>query len=213
MLVVGAKGFAKEILEILLQNNELVNLVFYDDINKNSPDYLYGQFPVLKTERAVRDYFKTVDDRFTIGIGNPQLRKKMYDKFNVLGGKYTSVISLKTDIGSYGVSIGEGCNILSGVKISNDVVIEKGTMVYYNTVITHDVKIGEFVEISPNVSLLGRAVIGSFTQVGCGAIVLPDVKIGNNVIVAAGAVVTKDIPDNVMVAGVPAIIKKNLSAT
>jgi bifunctional N-acetylglucosamine-1-phosphate-uridyltransferase/glucosamine-1-phosphate-acetyltransferase GlmU-like protein len=37
------------------------------------------------------------------------------------------------------------------------------------------------------------------------------VQIGSNVIVAAGAVVTKDVPDNCMVAGVPAIIKKQLN--
>lgn len=40
--------------------------------------------------------------------------------------------------------------------------------------------------------------------------ILPGVKIGNNVVVAAGAVVTQDIPDNVLVAGVPAKIKKKL---
>jgi serine O-acetyltransferase len=37
---------------------------------------------------------------------------------------------------------------------------------------------------------------------------LGPVKIGNNVIIAAGSVVTHDIPDNCMVAGVPAVIKK-----
>lgn len=210
MLVVGAKGFAKEVLEILIQNEESHNLVFYDDINETSPDFLYEQFPILKSVESAKKYFKTTDNRFTIGIGNPNLRKKMFEKFSTLGGKFASVISQKTDIGSYGVFIDEGCNILSGVKISNDVVIGKGTMIYYNSVITHDVKIGDFVEISPNVSLLGRVTVGSFTHIGCGAIVLPDVKVGENVVIAAGAVVTKDVPDNVMAAGVPAVVKKHL---
>ena len=40
--------------------------------------------------------------------------------------------------------------------------------------------------------------------------ILPGVTIGNNVVVAAGAVVTKDVPDNCVVGGVPAkIIKTN----
>lgn len=208
MLVIGAKSFAKELLEILFQNNELENLAFYDDVTPSAPDSLYERFPVMKSTSAAKSFFETTDARFTIGIGNPVLRKKMYDTFSVLGGKYTSVISQKNDIGSFGVSICEGCNILSGVKISNDVIVGKGTMIYYNSVITHDVKIGEFVEISPNVSLLGRGVVGDFSHIACGAIVLPNVKIGKNVVVAAGAVVTKDVPDNVMVAGVPAIVKK-----
>lgn len=45
--------------------------------------------------------------------------------------------------------------------------------------------------------------------IGAGASIMPGVTVGENSIVAAGSVVTKDVPDNVVVAGVPAkIIKK-----
>lgn len=55
-----------------------------------------------------------------------------------------------------------------------------------------------------------KPVIGSNVKICAGAIIVGDIKIGNNVIIAAGAVVTKDVPDNSIVAGVPAkIIKKN----
>lgn len=48
-------------------------------------------------------------------------------------------------------------------------------------------------------------------KVGCGnCTILPGVTIGNNVIIAAGAVVTKDIPDNCIAAGVPAKVIKQL---
>jgi len=46
--------------------------------------------------------------------------------------------------------------------------------------------------------------IGNDVWIGGNVTILPGVTIGNNVIVAAGAVVTKDIPDNTLVAGVPA---------
>jgi maltose O-acetyltransferase len=42
--------------------------------------------------------------------------------------------------------------------------------------------------------------------VGMGSIILPNVKIGENVIIGAGAVVTKDIPDNSIAIGNPAIV-------
>ena len=48
MLVIGAKGFAKEILEVLYQNSQTDNLVFYDDVNADAPEELYGQFKILK---------------------------------------------------------------------------------------------------------------------------------------------------------------------
>lgn len=209
MLIVGAKGFAKEILEICHQRNELGNLVFYDDVNGDS-DILYEKFPVLQNIEAAKEYFETVDQRFTIGIGNPGLRKKLADKFINIGGKLTSMISTKADIGSYGITIGDGANILDGAKISNDVTIGDAPIIYYNSIITHDVKIGDFVEISPDVKILGRVTIGNFCQLGAGTIILPDVKIGNNVIIGAGTVVTKDLPDNCTAVGVPSkIIKQN----
>lgn len=46
--------------------------------------------------------------------------------------------------------------------------------------------------------------------IGTGAIILPGVTVGKEAVVAAGAVVTKDVPDRTMVAGVPAVIKKKL---
>lgn len=51
-------------------------------------------------------------------------------------------------------------------------------------------------------------VVGDNCYIGVGVTILGPVTIGNNVIIAAGAVVTKDIPDNAVVAGVPAKIKK-----
>lgn len=57
----------------------------------------------------------------------------------------------------------------------------------------------------------GRPVaIGDNVWIGGGAIINPGVTIGSNVIVASGAVVVKDVPDNVLVAGVPAKIVKHV---
>lgn len=210
MLIIGAKGFAKEVLEILHQDGETENLCFYDDINDDAPDLLFGKFPVLKSEGEAKAYFTNIDVRFTIGIGNPKLRKILTEKFEKLGGKLCSTISKYAEMGSYNIQIEDGCTILGGVRISNDVKIGKGTMVYYNSVITHDVEIGEYVEVSPGATLLGRCKIGNSCSIGAGAIIFPDVTIGSNSVVAAGSVVRNNVPQNVMVAGIPAEIKKNL---
>ena len=52
--------------------------------------------------------------------------------------------------------------------------------------------------------------IGNDVWIGGNVTILPGVTIGNNVVVAAGAVVTKDIPDNTLVGGVPAKKIKDL---
>lgn len=52
--------------------------------------------------------------------------------------------------------------------------------------------------------------IGDDVWIGGNCTILPGVTIGNNVIIAAGAVVTKDVPDNSLVAGIPAKVIKTL---
>jgi len=209
MLIVGAKGFAKEILETFHQLDQIESIVFYDDVNEDIGDYLYSRFPILNNEAAVNNLF-IKNNQFTIGIGNPILRFKLYKKFTGLGGKFVSTISPTAQIGNYEVTIGEGSNVLDNSIFSNSVVIGKGCIVYYNAILTHDCIVGDFVEISPSAILLGRCQVGNFSQIGANATILPDIKIGVNVIIGAGATVTKDIPDNCIAFGSPAKIIREL---
>lgn len=110
-----------------------------------------------------------------------------------------------------------------GVKIGKDCVIDKrtvfGTEPYLITIgdhvritqgvkfITHDGGLWvprEMGLVDKKADKFGRIVIGNNVNVGWNAIILPGVHIGNNVVVAAGAVITKDVPENSVVAGVPA---------
>ncbi|RZV56852.1 MAG: acetyltransferase [Flavobacteriaceae bacterium] len=211
MLVIGAKGFAKEVLQDLFLLNDTDALCFYDDISNPSNHKLFDKFPIIHSEEEAKNYFTSSENRFTIGIGSPELRKKMADKFQAIGGQLTSVISEMATIGSFGVTIGKGSNLMAGSIVSNDVTIGQGSLIYFNAIITHDVSIGDFVELSPGATILGRSNIGNFSQIGSNATVLPDIEIGSNVIVAAGAVVTQNVPDNCMVAGIPAVIKKEIT--
>lgn len=211
MIIIGAKGFAKEVLEVLHQLNDIDNIVFYDDVNIDMPEILYDRFAILKSISEAQEYFNTVDNRFTIGIGNPVLRKKLYDKFTAIGGKSISLISPNANVGHFGNSIGEGCNIMAGSIITNDVIINKGVLVNLNCTIGHDCEIGNFVEMSPGVHISGNCCLGDYSVIGTNATVLPKIKIGKNVVVGAGSVVTKDLPDNCVAVGVPAKVIKELN--
>lgn len=52
--------------------------------------------------------------------------------------------------------------------------------------------------------------IGHDVWIGGKASIMPGVTIGSNVVIAGGAIVTKNVPDNVMVGGVPAKVIKKL---
>ena len=182
MLLIGAKGFAKEVLEVLYQLTQLENLCFYDDVNNDVPNKLYDKFPVLRTTLEASMYFKDTSKRFTIGIGNPILRKKLYDKFTLLGGEFTSTISPFAQVGFFGNQIESGCNIMTGTIITSDIKIKKGTLINLNCTIGHDSIIGNFVELSPGVHISGNCKIGDFTVFGTNATILPKLNVGKNVI-------------------------------
>src|ERR1035437_5388123 len=69
------------------------------------------------------------------------------------------------------------------------------------------------VSFGRNVRIVGRIdfgsepyliTIGNSVFIGNNSIILPDITVGNNVVIGAASVVTKNIPDNVVVAGIPA---------
>lgn len=208
MLIIGAKGFAKEVLEILNQLSQIDDLVFFDDISTDNNDKLYDKFKIINNIEDAKYYIENVDSKYALGIGNPKNRKLLYDKFESFGGKLISVISPFARIGNYGNLIENGCNIMTGTVITNDIKIGKGCLINLNCTIGHDSVLEDFVELSPNVNISGNCRIGAYTSLGTNSVLIPNIKVGKNCVVAAGSIVTKDVPDNCLVAGVPAVIKK-----
>jgi acetyltransferase-like isoleucine patch superfamily enzyme len=74
-----------------------------------------------------------------------------------------------------------------------------------NAHLGHDVTIGDHTIISVGAIVLGRATIGSDCYVGAGAIVIEGVTIGNGCTVTAGSVVYKNVLNNQIVQGNPAV--------
>ena len=103
--------------------------------------------------------------------------------------------------------IGIHCTVIGPVCIGNNVNLAQGITV---TALNHN-----FEDASRRIDEQGIStkpvVIGDDVWIGANAVILPGVTIGRHVVVAAGAVVTKDVPDYSLVAGVPAKIIKDLN--
>lgn len=102
-----------------------------------------------------------------------------------------------------GATIGEDVEIWTDkIDKGHAFLLEIGNRVTISDarILLHDASTKRFI----GYSRVGRIVIGSDVFIGADAIILPGVTIGNNVVIGAGTVVTKDIPDNSVVIGVPA---------
>lgn len=123
-------------------------------------------------------------------------------------------------------SVGENSSVIPSFSCDNgkNIHVGKEFLANYNVTILDcaPVKIGDHVMIGPGtlistvnhpISPRGRrkhlgiakpVTIGNDVWIGGNVTILPGVTIGNNVVIAAGAVVVKDVPDNMLVGGVPA---------
>ena len=201
MLIVGAGGFARELIDVVLEQYSMEEIAFFDDVN--SITNLYG-CRVLKTENEVKEWFSLHGSQYCLGIGTPHLRQKMAAKFTDLGGALTSIISQNAFVGKVNVDIADGATILHHATIANGVKIGKGALIYHKVQITHDCRIGEFCEFSPGATLLGKVELGNHVSCGANATILPKLKIADEVIIGAGAVVTRSILNKSIVKGIPA---------
>jgi sugar O-acyltransferase (sialic acid O-acetyltransferase NeuD family) len=115
---------------------------------------------------------------------------------------HPSSIVLPRSFFGAGTVISAGVIVASNTTIGNHVLLNRGVRVGHHT------RIADFVTIQPGANIAGLVEIGEASYVGIGAIVIERRKIGKGVTIAAGSVVTMDVPDHVMVAGNPALIKK-----
>ncbi len=110
-----------------------------------------------------------------------------------------------------GASVGNNCR-LNGVSFSTEPYLVKignhvsATKVHFET---HDGGLWVFRDKHPEWDRIKGITVGDNVYFGFDCFVLPGVTIGKNVIVGAKSIITKDIPDNVVVAGSPARIIKS----
>lgn len=116
------------------------------------------------------------------------------------------------------VTIGKNAIIMMGAVINIGAEIGEGSMVDMNAVVGARGKLGKRVHLGAGAVIAGvleppsksPCVIGDDVMIGANAVILEGITVGNNSVVAAGSVVVNNVPPNIVVAGAPAKIVKQV---
>lgn len=203
-------GLGREILELAKEINEIyqkwAEISFIDD---NKVASMVNEAKVYSYDYIVNNKVN-FDIEVIVASGEPQYRKKIYEKLKSSNIKIATLIHPDCKISKFN-SIGEGCIIMSGVTLTTNINLKTCIVLYSNTILTHDVEIGDFSVISLGCNVSGKVKIGTCTYIGSGVSIRDEVIIGSDSIIGIGSVVTKSIPDNVIAYGNPAkVIKQNI---
>jgi sugar O-acyltransferase (sialic acid O-acetyltransferase NeuD family) len=203
LIIIGAGNFAEEVLDVARESGFDDITCFVEGIDRNQCGKNISGVPIIWIDDISNyDY----SHMLLCAIGSPK-RKKLIEQIQTTGLEFTNVIHPTTRISSTvrmgkDIFVSVSSIIAAGCSLGDHVIINRAA------VIGHHVNIENFVTISPGVNIGGGSSIGEGSYIGMGAIILDHISVGRNSIVGAGAVVTKNVPDNVQVVGIPAHITK-----
>jgi UDP-N-acetylbacillosamine N-acetyltransferase len=206
----GASGHALFILNILSFHKDIKVVGLIDDVSPHRAGKDFHGFRILGG-REVFPYLKEQGVTNSIfGFGNCSARLRLAELLTAEGFELLSAIHPLSAIAS-SAKIGKGCAVGPGVVVDANCTIEENCILNNNTCISHGSFIASGVHLCPGTTIGGDVVIGRGSWIGIGSTIIEKVKIGAGCFIGAGAVVVHDIPDNVLVYGVPAKIIRPIS--
>ena len=207
MIVYGAGGHAKVVLDILEQEGRYQIVGLVDDDPQREGGEFFG-YRILGCGEALERLRITGVEGAIIAIGDNETRGRLAHQVEAIGLRLITAVHPAAQI-SRGVGIGAGSAVMAGAVISAGSVIGENTIVNTAATVDHDCHLGSCVHLSPGVHVAGGVQIGHHAHLGIGAVVLPGLSIGHHATIGAGSVVSRDLPPGVVAAGVPArVIRK-----
>jgi sugar O-acyltransferase (sialic acid O-acetyltransferase NeuD family) len=201
IVIIGAGGFGREVhwmIEELNRNQWKWDFLGYIDDNIPVGTIING-YPVIGNVEWLSDKKLNV----VCAIAEPNSKKNVIEKLYLTSNLFPILIHPNVSISRF-VDIGEGSIICSGAILTVNIKIGKYVLINVNSTIGHDSIIQDYSTILPSASISGNVILNERVIIGTGARILQGLIIGENSFIGAGAVVTKNVPNNVISLGIPA---------
>jgi len=204
IIVWGAGGHARVVGDVL-RSSGLEIAGFIDDQDPARDGEPFSGARVFASLGAFRPGGSR---KVLIGIGDNFVREKKAGEAEAKGFRLTVAVHPRAVVAP-DVQLGPGTVVMAGAVINAGTIIGRNAIINTLAGIDHDCILGDGVHVSPGVRIGGNVILDRMAWIGIGATVIDHRTVGESAIVGAGAVVVKDVPARVVVAGVPArIIRK-----
>jgi sugar O-acyltransferase (sialic acid O-acetyltransferase NeuD family) len=194
VILFGGGGHAKVVVATLQLSGRKVQAIYDDD-----PAKIGGA--VAGVQVAGSTSAAAPDVPGVIAIGDNSARERLASQQR--GRPWLTVIHPRAEVDP-SARIGPGTVIFAGAIVQADVVIGAHAIINTGATIDHDCTVEDFAHIGPGTHLAGGVRVGRGAFLGIGSAVVPGVQVGDWSTVGAGAVVTCDVADHIVAAGVPA---------
>lgn len=209
MVIWGAAGHAKVVADILRANGSEV-VGFIDDVNPGRSGEPFCGATVLGRRDELDGLRKRGVSNAIVGFGDNTRRLLAGGVLESLGFELVSAIHPSVVLASDAV-VGTGSVLAAGVVINPGSSVGRLAIVNTSAIVDHDCVISHGVHVGPGANIAGHVHVGRAAWIGIGATIIDHKRIGAGSIVGAGAVVIEDVPEGVVVVGVPARILKRVS--
>jgi len=203
IVIYGAGLGAKQLLEITRQLDTIEVIGLIDDKpgmagTAIGGTTILGGFEALKSLVA-----RGAVDGVALSF-HSEVRRKVHRKIAAaMDIRFVSLVDPRAHVGA-DVEIGDGALIEAGAVVGPGTIVGEGVIVDVGAIVAHDCSLGAFSHLSPGCALSGVVCLKENVLVSVGASINSTVTVGRNVIITPGAAVMNDLPDDVIVGGVPA---------
>jgi sugar O-acyltransferase (sialic acid O-acetyltransferase NeuD family) len=199
LLVLGTHHFAPELLDLISETPGFRVDGFVENVDRARTEVEIEGLPVYWIDDV--DRFATTH-RVVCALGTTT-RRRLIEEAAAHGLRFAAIVHPRARVSARS-EFGEGSVASVNAVVAVNARIGRHVILNRGATIGHDTVVGDYVTVGPGVNVAGLCSIGGGCYLGIGATVVDRITIGAGSVVGAGAVVTKDIPPNVEVRGVPA---------
>lgn len=202
LLLIGASGLAREVLNVLRAGADTRTVGVLDDLPELWGESIDGA-PVLG---GLDEVVRHPDAQLVVCVGQGSSRSRITERLADLGvtdARFTRVVHWSVEVPE-NCRIGAGSVVLAGVVFTADVALGRHVVVMPNVTLTHGNRVEPFATLCAGVTLGGDVCIGAAAYIGMNASIRERVAVGPGAVLGMGSVLLEDLPEHETWAGVPA---------